>query len=36
MITQNMANFIAKNNEIKIIKGEKLTPEEKQVKDTNN
>tara|TARA_R110002051_G_C8427811_1_gene452972 strand:- start:156 stop:380 length:225 start_codon:yes stop_codon:yes gene_type:complete len=34
MITQNMANFIAKNNAIKIIQGERLTPKGKQVKDT--
>ena len=29
-----MANFIAKNNTVKIIEGERLTPEGKQVKDT--
>ena len=32
MITQNMVNFIAKNNKVKIIEGERLTPEEKQVR----
>lgn len=33
MTTENMANFIAKNNVVKIIVGERLTAEGKQLND---